>query len=83
MAKKAIVISKQTFKDSLASDLFHNGFLSPPHEIQFNEADSSIIFKTFIGHAESDVGDIYVMKIDKTGKTEVVAVESTDIGDSE
>lgn len=76
-----IKIDKKTYWDKLADDLKFNGFLTPPHEIKFNPTDSSVTFKTFIGHADSDVGDIYVLRIGKDAKTEVIAVEASDIDD--
>lgn len=76
-----LVITKNNFKDSLALDLIKNGFLAPPFELIFNEKDSSFVFKTFIGHADSDVGDIYVLKINKNAFTQVIAVEDLELGE--
>lgn len=74
-----IKIEKSTYKEMLATDLFSNGLLTPPYDLHFNGQDSSLTFKTFIGHADSDAGDIYVMQLFKDGKTKVIAVESSDI----
>lgn len=76
-----IIIDKMSFKAMLAEDLFHNGFLMSPHQIVFNEADSSVTFKTFIGHMDSDVGDVYVMTIDRNGISKVTDVEVSDTDD--
>jgi hypothetical protein len=81
--KKSLVIEKSTFKDSLASDLTFNGFLTPPTDIFFNQNDSSITLKTFIGHADSDVGDIYVLQIDKSGISTIKAVEELKMGETD
>lgn len=74
-------INKGNYFDSLATDLYDNGFLTPPRDFYFNMNDSSISFKTFIGHADSDVGDVYVLRIDKSGQTKVIAVETSDMED--
>lgn len=75
-----ILFTKEDVGDSLAADLKWNGFLSPPYNISFQESDSSIILKTFIGHAESDVGDVYIIKIKYNGKTEVLGIEALEMG---
>ena len=80
---KPIVVDKNSFKDSLAADLIGNGFLSPPQLLKFNLSDSSFTFKTFIAHADTDVGDVYVMHVDKDGKTKVIAVEASDMDDND
>lgn len=76
-----LVITKKNFKDSLAIDLIKDGFLTPPFELIFNEKDSSFVFKTFIGHADSDAGDIYVLKVNKNASTQVIAVEDLVMGE--
>lgn len=76
-----LVITKNNFKDFLASDLIKDGFLTPPYEMIFNEKDSSFVFKTFIGHADSDAGDIYVLKVNKNAFTQVIAVEDLEMGE--
>jgi hypothetical protein len=76
-----LVITKRNFKDSLALDLVKNGFLVPPYELIFNETDSSFVFKTFIGKFDTDVGDIYVLKINKNASTQVIAVEDVEMGE--
>lgn len=81
--KKPLVIEKSTFNDLLASDLTFNGFLTPPTDIFFNHHDSSITLKTFIGHADSDVGDIYVLQIDKSGISTIKAVEESEMGETD
>lgn len=74
-----IKIEKNTYKEMLAKDLFGNGFLTPPYDLHFNRKDSSITFRTFIGHADSDVGDVYMMQLLKDGNTKVIAVEPSDM----
>jgi hypothetical protein len=75
-----LVITKNNFKDSLASDLIKDGFLTPPYDFVFDEKDSSFVFKTFIGHADTDAGDIYVLKVNKNASTQVIAVEDLEMG---
>jgi hypothetical protein len=79
----AQVIDKSNYFDFLAEDLKSNGFLTPPYDLIFHPEDTSITFKTFIGHANSDVGDIYILRLDKTSKTKVIAVEASDMDDQE
>lgn len=77
----AQVIDKSDYRDSLAEDLRLNGFLTPPYDLMYNPEDTSISFKTFIGHADSDVGDVYTIRLDKSRNTIVTAVEPSDTDD--
>ncbi|MES2560399.1 MAG: hypothetical protein V4590_11695 [Bacteroidota bacterium] len=78
----AQVIDKSDYIDSLADDLRLNGFLTPPYDLKYNPEDTSISFKTFIGHTDSDVGDIYTIRLDKSRKTTVTAVEASDLDET-
>lgn len=75
---KEFVISRQTFKDSLATDLLANGILSTPFKFQFHPDDKSVSFKVFIGYADTDNGDVYRLKLTRTGKPIVLGVETLD-----
>lgn len=77
---KPLIVNKQTFSDSLSSDLEINGFIGHPYELSFSTQDSSVTFKTPITQADSDVGDIYILKITNTGKTSVIGVEEIGFG---
>lgn len=73
---KELLFTKESVGDVLSDDLRWNGFLTPPYAISFHQKDTSVVFRTFIGHADSDVGDIYVIKVRPDGRTEVIGVEA-------
>lgn len=75
---KDLIIDKQVFKDFLATDLVTNGILSTPFEFQFHPDDKSVSFKVFIGRADTDIGDVYGLKLARTGKPIVISVETLD-----
>lgn len=70
-----ILLTKESLGDSLANDLRKSGFLTPPTKIELDNKDTSIILKTFIGFADSDFGDVYIIKVTKNGEIKVLGTE--------
>lgn len=78
--EEPLIITKANFRDSLKLYLLNNGFLTPPSDINFNPGDSSINVTSFIGMADSDVGELYTLQISISGRTKVIAVNPVKFG---